>query len=172
MRILCCFILLALANLASAKVTQVGEGVVRWGVFKLYHATFFTEAQVSLRQALADDKPARLELCYVREFSVENFIDGAQLGLPASLTPQLQAAVTRLHQAYQAVQPGDCYRLDYQPGQGTALLLNDKELVRVATAGFKALYFGIWLGDKPLSAQLKRDLTQGLAAEQVKASPN
>lgn len=172
MRILCCFILLALASAASANVTQVGEGVARWGLFKLYHAAFFTETQVSLRQALADDKPARLELCYLRELSVENFIEGAQTVLPDSLTAELQAAVIRLHQAYQAVQPGDCYHLDYQPDQGTALLLNGKELVRVSTPGFKALYFGIWLGDKPLSAQLKRDLTQGLAAERVKASPN
>lgn len=162
MRILCCFILLALANMASANETQVGEGVARWGLFKVYNAAFFTQAGATLEQALADDSPARLELCYVRKLTVENFIEGAQVGLPKRLSPELQAAVERLHAAYQPVQSGDCYHLDYQPGQGTRLLLNNRELVRVTTPGFKALYFGIWLGDQPLSVQLKRDLTQSL----------
>lgn len=162
MRILCCFILLALSNMASANITQVGEGVARWGLFKIYHAAFFTQADLTLEQALADDTSARLELCYLRPLSVNNFIEGAQKGLPNGLPDELQDAVSRLHKAYQAVQAGDCYQLDFQQGQGTRLLLNDRELVRIATPGFKALYFGIWLGEKPLSVQLKRDLIKGL----------
>ncbi|HKM38200.1 MAG TPA: chalcone isomerase family protein [Thiopseudomonas sp.] len=162
MRILCCFILLALSNMASANITQVGEGVARWGLFKVYDAAFFTQADLTLERALADDTSARLELCYVRPLSVDNFIEGAQQGLPKDLPDELQEAVKRLHNAYQSVQAGDCYQLDFQPGQGTRLLLNDRELVRIETLGFKALYFGIWLGEKPLSAQLKRDLIQGL----------
>lgn len=161
MRILCCFILLALANMAHANLVQVGQGVARWGVFKVYNAALLTQAH-TLDQALADDTQTRLELCYVRALSVDTFIEGAQHGLPKQLSPDLHAAVARLHAAYQAVQAGDCYVLDYTPEQGTRLLLNNQELVRIATPGFKALYFGIWLGDRPLSAQLKQDLTQGL----------
>ena len=163
MRILCCFILLALANVASANVTQVGAGTARWGPFKVYDAAFFTEAEVTLAQALSEQIPARLELCYARNVSIEDFIEGASYGLPESLSHELQQAVKRLHAAYQAVKQGDCYQLDFQPGQGTALLLNGRELVRVDTTGFKALYFGIWLGQRPLSVQLKRDLTEELA---------
>lgn len=163
MRILCCFILLALANVASANVTQVGAGTARWGLFKVYDAAFFTEAEVTLAQALSEQIPARLELCYARGVSVEDFIEGASYGLPESLSDELEQAVKRLHAAYQPVKQGDCYQLDFQPGQGTALLLNGRELVRIDTPGFKALYFGIWLGQRPLSVQLKHDLIQKLS---------
>lgn len=163
MRILCCFILLALGNMAHANLAQVGAGTARWGLFKVYDAAFFTDANVTLEQALTEQTPARLELCYARSLSAENFIEGASYGLPKSLSDELQQAVNRLHAAYQAVKQGDCYQLDFQPEQGTRLLLNGRELVRIEIAEFKALYFGIWLGPRPLSVQLKRDLTQGLS---------
>ena len=162
MRILCCFILLALSTAASADLTQVGEGVARWGFFKVYTAAFFTDANISRKQVLADDTPARLELCYARALTVDNFIKGAQVSLPESLPLELEQAVQRLHAAYQPVQQGDCYQLEYQPGQGTGLRLNGKTLVQITTPGFKALYFGIWLGERPLAEGLKRDLLSGL----------
>ncbi len=162
MRILCCFILLALPTMASADLTQVGQGEARWGPFKVYSATFFTPAGVTLEEALSEQTPARLELCYARSLTVENFVEGAQQALPESVSAELQQAVNRLHAAYQPVKQGDCYQLDFQPEQGTGLLLNGRELVRIKTVKFKALYFGIWLGDSPLSVQLKRDLTEKL----------
>lgn len=165
MRILCCFILLVLSTVARADLTQVGEGTARWGVFKIYDAAFFTEANLTVQQALADNTPARLELCYARALSVENFIEGAKLGLPPVISVELEQAVQRLHAAYQPVKQGDCYHLDYQPGQGTRLLLNGQTLVQITTPGFKALYFGIWLGERPLAQGLKRDLLSGLKPE-------
>lgn len=162
MRILCGFILFALSTAASANLTQVGEGTARWGLFKIYDAAFFTEADLTVQQALADNTPARLELCYARALTVENFIEGAEQGLPQALSVELAQAVQRLHAAYQPVKQGDCYHLQYQPGQGTRLLLNGKTLVQITTPGFKALYFGIWLGERPLAEGLKRDLLSGL----------
>ena len=162
MRILCCFILSALSTVASAELIQVGSGVARWGLFKVYDAAFYTEANLTLEQALADNTAARLELCYARKLTVDTFIEGAQLGLPAQLTPEMEQAVQRLHSAYQPVQQGDCYHLSFTPEQGTQLFLNGRELVTVTTPGFKVHYFGIWLGAQPLSATLKRDLSQGL----------
>ncbi len=162
MRLLCCVFLLALSNMASASLTEVGSGTARWGIFKVYEAKFFTEANSTLAQALSEQTSARLELCYARDLSVENFIEGAQSGLPESLTADLQQAVDRLHAAYQPVKQGDCYHLDFQPEQGTRLILNGKTLVQIDTPGFKTLYFGIWLGEQPLSMALKRSLTVGL----------
>ncbi len=104
---------------------------------------------MTLEQTLSEQTPARLELCYARDLSVENFIEGAQRGLPERLTVDLQQAVDRLHAAYKPVKQGDCYHLDFQPEQGTRLILNGKTLVQIDTPGFKALYFGIWLGKQP-----------------------
>lgn len=162
MRLLYCVFLLAFSNMASASLTEVGAGTARWGIFKVYEAQFFTEANSTLAQALSEQISARLELCYARDLSIENFIEGAQSGLPEPLTSDLQQAVDRLHAAYQPVKQGDCYHLDFQPEQGTRLILNGKTLVQIDTPGFKAVYFGIWLGEQPLSMALKRSLTAGL----------
>jgi len=67
-----------------------------------------------------------------------------------------------LHQAYQAVEKGDCYVLAYQPDQGTQLILNQQTLATLDTPNFKATYFGIWLGEQPLSTPLKNALLENL----------
>lgn len=162
MRLFCCMCLLMLSNLASASLTEVGSGTARWGIFKVYDAQFFTEANSTLAQALSEQTSARLDLCYARDLSVEDFIEGAEHALPEDLTADVQQAVERLHAAYQPVKQGDCYSLDFQPEQGTRLILNGKTLVQIDTPGFKAVYFGIWLGEQPLSMALKRSLTLGL----------
>ena len=122
MRILCCFILLVLSTVARADLIQVGEGTARWGVFKIYDAAFFTEANLTVQQALADNTPARLELCYARALSVENFIEGAKLGLPPVVSVELEQAVQRLHAAYQPVKQGDCYGM-IKFGSSTELVM-------------------------------------------------
>lgn len=158
---------LSLANVgvASSELVKVGEGVARWGVFKLYNAAFFTQADNNLSQALSDLTPARLELCYTRSLTVENFVDGANHALPNNLPDALQQAVNQMHAAYLPVIAGDCYQLDYQPDFGTQLILNGKSLVQIKTPNFKALYFGIWLGEQPLSKRLKANLTQRIPTE-------
>lgn len=143
-------------------LVKIGEGTARWGWIKLYHAQLFAPPGLVNHQLLQDDIPLRLQLCYHRRLDVDDFVQGANHVLPTDLKPALQAAVDQLHAAYQPVQAGDCYHLDYQPQLGTRLRLNQQELVRVTTPGFKAVYFGIWLGDSPLSTSLKQALTASL----------
>lgn len=152
-------------SLANTDLVKVGEGVARWGVFKLYDAAFFTQAGNNLDQALSDSTPARLSLCYARSLSIENFVDGANHALPSNLSSELQQAVNQLHVTYQPVTAGDCYQLDYQPDVGTQLILNGRSLVKIKTPNFKALYFGIWLGKNPLSERLKNNLTKKILQE-------
>jgi hypothetical protein len=141
---------------------ELGQGTARWGFLKLYEARLFAEPGIIQNQLLQDDTPLRLELCYARSLSVDNFVDGANHALPKDLSAELQQAVDRLHRAYRPVKEGDCYRLEHQPNQGTQLLLNGESLVTITTPGFKAVYFGIWLGDQPLSERLRDDLLKNL----------
>jgi hypothetical protein len=160
--------LLMLAFMLSTSVqaeslVKIGEGTARWGWIKLYDAKLFSLAGLQTNQLLSDHTPLRLELCYHRALSVQDFVDGANHALADDLSAPLRAAVDQLHAAYQPVQAGDCYQLDYHPERGTGLLLNQRELVRLTTPGFKAVYFGIWLGDSPLSDRLKQALLAKLA---------
>lgn len=143
-------------------LVKVGEGTARWGWIKLYDARLFTLAGLPKSVLLDEHTPLRLELCYHRALSVKDFVDGANHALADDLSAPLRAAVDQLHAAYQPVEAGDCYTLDYRPNSGTHLLLNQHELIHLTTPGFKAIYFGIWIGDSPLSTSLKQALTASL----------
>ncbi|SFR62790.1 chalcone isomerase family protein [Thiomicrospira sp. ALE5] len=148
--------------LSSQNWLTTGEGTARWGLIKLYDATLRVAPGMNHQTLLSDTTPLQLELCYARSLTVENFVDGANHALPDNLTAELNRAVEKLHQAYQPVSQGDCYLLDHAPERGTALILNGQELVRINTPGFKAVYFGIWIGESPLSNRLKNNLLRDL----------
>ena len=155
-------LLFSMGTLQASSWQTLGEGTARWGLFKLYDAKLLAPPGLVKAQLLEDTTPLKLELCYARRLTVDNFVDGANHVLQnQDLTPELQLAVERLHQAYQPVNKDDCYWLEHQPEQGTSLILNQQALVTIDTPGFKAVYFGIWLGEQPLSAPLKNKLLRG-----------
>lgn len=157
-------LLFALTAQAQSLIT-IGEGTARWGFIKLYDAKLKLPLSVKSNEVLTDQVPAQLELCYARSLSINNFIDGANHALPDNLPLEHKQAVELLHAAYQPVNKNDCYVLDHIPKLGTALILNGQELVRINIPGFKAVYFGIWIGDLPLSDKLKNQLLGDLAVQ-------
>jgi hypothetical protein len=56
------------------------------------------------------------------------------------------------------VQPGNRYSLTYIPGKGTELALNGVPQGVIEGADFAAAVFSMWLGPKPISESLKKDL--------------
>ena len=52
---------------------------------------------------------------------------------------------------FRDVKPGDRYSINYLPEKGTELRFNENPLGDVPGADFAAAYFGIWLGDEPIS---------------------
>lgn len=145
-------------SLNQQALIKVGEGAAYWGIFKLYDAGFYVAKNTKKQHYLDDAVPAKLKLCYVRKITVQNFIDGANHALPKKRPASLDKAIKKLHASYQPVKKGDCYVLQHHPDMGTQLLLNGKLLSTIKTKGFKAMYFGIWLGDYALSKKLKKQL--------------
>ena len=144
---------------AQALVTwkPVGEGVATWMFMDIYQAKLYRPEGVPKQTALTDDAPLKLELCYYKSITPDIFEQGANESLPAQLSPALRAEVERLHASYQAVKPNDCYTLRYE-NSVTELLLNQRVLFQSKLPEFKQVYFGVWLGEKPLSDKLKATL--------------
>ncbi|HQT04045.1 MAG: hypothetical protein B7Z05_03810 [Thiotrichales bacterium 32-46-8] len=144
---------------AQASVTwkPVGEGVATWMFMDIYQAKLYRPEGVAKQTALTDDAPLKLELCYYKSLTPDIFVQGANESLPAQLSPALRAEVERLHASYQAVKPNDCYTLRYE-NSVTELLLNQRVLFQSKLPEFKQVYFGVWLGEKPLSDKLKATL--------------
>ena len=143
-------------SVASAKWQTLSQGTATWLFMDIYQAKL--QSQTPLKpDFLTNQQSLQLELCYFKSISTDIFIQGANEVLPDNLSVDLQAAVNGLHASYQAVKPNDCYRLSYENGI-TQLQLNEQTVFSTKTAGFKAVYFGIWLGKNPLSSSLKQQL--------------
>ncbi|WP_321322820.1 chalcone isomerase family protein [Thiomicrorhabdus sp.] len=158
--------------ITSPKWQEYSQGVATWMWFDVYQATLFVDAnsildsssgaklnRLSSQQLLSESRSLKLQLCYAREVTPEQFIEGANHVLPVKLKPDIRKQVDALHNAYQTVEKGDCYSLIYNnQTRITQLKLNDKLVFSTDLKGFKQVYFGIWIGDNPLSSSLKNAL--------------
>ncbi|CAN8140297.1 Chalcone isomerase domain-containing protein [uncultured Thiomicrorhabdus sp.] len=147
---------------ALADLPLRSQSTATWLFIDVYNAYLYAPRNTQARTVLDKQTPLKLRLCYLHEISKEEFVEAASKALPQSLDAPLKQAVKGLHQAYQKVQPNDCYQLSYSPQQGVILSLNDKPVYQSKTPGFKELYFGIWLGKEPLSESVKEDLLEPL----------
>jgi hypothetical protein len=138
------------------------QATATWMWLDIYEASLFTTSDFNQAKLLDDSEPLKLQLCYLKSIGKDDLAKGAEAVLPKRLSPDLTQAVAGLHENYQDVSPGDCYVLEYRPDSGTQLKLNNKLAFATQKKGFKSVYFGIWLGDNPLSADLKEALLNPL----------
>ena len=139
-----------------------GSGLLRVMVFaKVYVAALYLPPDHPSKMAL-EDVPKRLEVEYLRSIAGEDFGPATNKKLSENVDPQtyerLQSRLTYHNSMYQDVQPGDRYALTYTPGKGTELTLNGVPKGTVEGADFAAALFSIWLGPKPISESLKKNL--------------
>lgn len=143
-----------------------GQGEAYYlGLFHLYDAALYQSDRGS---PLAGDKPRCLEICYRREFTAAQLTEAAETLLArqgATRSTTVEQGVQAIHEAYLGVDEGDRYRLCYSPDSGTELALNERPLVNVPGSEFAAAYFGIWLGDAPISDDLRQQLLNTNAVE-------
>lgn len=140
-----------------------GQATAYWaGLIPVYDAQLWVSDITTHKNLLSDQTALSLELCYHVPLSQKNFVEAAEKALPKRLSPLHLKAINELHLAYENVSPSDCYRLSYNTMKGTQLWLNNQLKFENKTPGFKAIYFGLWLGEAPLSDAVKTDLLKGL----------
>ena len=152
-------------RIGAATVALRNAALLRYlVVIKAYVAALYLPADVAPEQALAN-VPKRLEISYLVAIRGEDFDKGAapvlRRNLPTGELDRLQERLDRLNAAYRDVKPGDRYALSYDPARGTELSLNGTPLVTIEGADFAAAYFGVWLGQEPIDADLKKTLLKG-----------
>ena len=138
-----------------------GTGLLRYKVvFKAYQAALYLEND-QVDDPLAD-VPKQLTIHYFWDIEKEAFANAAIKHLKkqydkerlAEVMPQINA----FHQLSADIKKGDRYQLRYEPGYGTELRHNSKPLGVIPGNAFAKAYFGLWLGPKPLSKPLKKQL--------------
>jgi len=136
-----------------------GVAVLKWAMFFDVYAGAFYLPKGYLGSDWTKDVPKRLELSYFRKFKAADFAGSSDKLLRRELSEaEYQHLADRLEIFYglfQEVRPGDRYSLNYSPGFGTELRLNDQPLGAVPGNDFAVAYFGLWLGQKPIDKKFR-----------------
>lgn len=143
-----------------------GAGTATWmRVVNVYDAALFAPVNAGSRQLLSDDVPVKLELAYHTRVTAAQIIKAAEVVLERQHGPGVldtyRDQIRQLHASYRDVSRGDRYRLELKPGQGVHLYMNDELLITLEDEAFGRLYLGIWLGEDPLSDNLRTALLEG-----------
>ena len=155
------------ARVAQADLQLNGAGMRTRFVFKVYVAALYlTEKKSSLADILALAGPKRVSMRLVRDLSAEQLVEALEEGIRdntsaaelEALSPRLAELKAIMLEVKQG-KDGDLMTLDFLPGTGTQVAMNGSALGKViAGDNFYRALLRIWLGDKPVSADLKKAL--------------
>lgn len=133
--------------------------------FKLYDAALFSPPESITEDVLTGQHPFHLEFNYLRKIDKAIILESSAKMLSKNLSSNELSSITdrvaRINDAYRTVQKGDSSSLTFIPGQGTTLKINGKEVTTIEGDDFARLYFQIWLGEQPISEELKLYLLGG-----------
>ena len=130
--------------------------------FKLYDVALYAPPNRSAQDVLNASTPFRLQFRYLREIDKAIILKSAQKMLERNLSDaqmeQIEDRVTRINEGYRTVEDGDHSALTFVPGEGTTLSINGAPVVTIEGSDFARLYFKIWLGETPLSTELRQSV--------------
>ena len=140
-----------------------GAGVRTKMVFKVYVAALYlTQKQTDANAVISDTGNKRVSMHFLRELSSEKLLHGMNEGFEdnnnkvgmTAIEPQMKAFRQMMIYA-KAVKEGDVIALDLT-STGTQVSLNGKLLGLIEGVAFNQALLRVWLGGKPVDAQLKK----------------
>lgn len=155
------------ATVAGAPLKLNGAGVASKFGFNFYTAgLYLKDATRDAQAVMADAGPKRLRIRLNVGVAAEKFADALRDGVAkrasAAEQEKLAPRIERMNKQIKALgelKSGDAIDLDYLPGKGTLLSLNEQ--VRgtpVEGADLFAAVLEIYIGDQPLNPKLKAGL--------------
>lgn len=144
------------------ELTLNGLAVLKWAMlFDVYAGAFYLPQEVP-GPKWTENVPKKLELSYFRDIQAKGFADASDKILKDNLSAEeyepLKERLATFYGFFQDVKPGDRYSINYIPGNGTELRLNGKVMGSVPGHDFAVAYFGIWLGENPISKSFRDKL--------------
>jgi len=149
-------------RLGNQSIGLLGVGRFRYLIFDVYTAALYAPENLRRTGKLDAEEATELVIEYHRSISARELRESALSFLEKqnSFIPrEVRANIDKLHDAYLDVKEGDRYQLRYQPGLGTSLSLNGKELIAIPSHLFAEYYFRIWLdAGNPIDPELRAKL--------------
>lgn len=158
------------ASVGKVALSLNGAGVRSILFFKMYVAGLYLTEKRHFGDAVFRDKgEKRIALhVLVGEAKSERFLNGFRKGIEKnhseqelSLLRERMEAFDHLFDTIKTVKKNDVITLDWQPGTGTLISMNGSEIGRIAGEDFYRALLAIWIGEKPVSDDLKKGLLGG-----------
>jgi hypothetical protein len=152
--------------LAGERLILNGAGLrVFWGLRVYVAALYLPATQRAAEEILAHDAPRRLQLTWLRDVTAEQNTEALMTGFRANhTTAEMRSLSTEITQCIDLlrtldpVKAGAVITLDYRPGLGTRLSLDDRVIGAIPGERFNRALLKVWLGEAPTQLSLKRAL--------------
>jgi len=150
-------------NIKGTSLKLNGAGVRTKFVFDIYVAAFYTATTIKKVENISDDAPMRMAMHFIYdEVSKEKLVDGWNDGFEDNLGDEqfkkLKSRINLFNGLFETVRAGDIIHLDYIPGKGTLVNINNKNKGVVSGSEFYKALLMIWLGEDPVGSDLKSAL--------------
>ena len=147
-----------------------GAGVRTRLMFKVYAAGLYVPQKSNAAATLLAQKgPRRVAIGMLRNVDADTFVGALNDGLKANLTAEQLAGfkpqVDALNANFKAIgeaKKGDRIDFEFTPEAGTRIVVNGQPRgAAIPGEGFFEAVLRIWIGDKPVDADLKRGMLGG-----------
>ena len=148
-------------SIAGKKLQLNGAGYRTKFVFKLYVGALYTEEKADTRdavQAMNGPKRVLMHMIY-DEISQKKMAGAWREGFEENTSDaqmhKLQERLQAFIKLFPDLKEGDIVYLDYIPGTGTRVIINEQLKGTIAGEDFYHALLDVWLGDEPADDDLK-----------------
>ncbi len=141
-----------------------GAGIRNRFFIKVYLGALYLPARTRDAEAvLRSSGPVAMRMYILHsEISKEKLVDAwndrFNANLDAAEHARLGPRIERFNGLFRTVHKGDVIRLDYLPGAGTTVSINNEKRGAIDGEDFMQAWLRIWLGMHPADADLKQEL--------------
>jgi hypothetical protein len=151
-------------SMGAQELVLNGAGVRTRVVFKVYVASLYLPQKATELATVLSKSPRRIQLNLLRTLSADQLVDALNEGLAENNTAAELAAVksqvdqlAMIMKSFKEVKEKDVITLDFVDG-ATRIGLNGEAKGSIGGDAFNQALTKVWLGDKPVQADLKKSL--------------
>lgn len=151
-------------ELDGESLTLNGAGIRSKLFVKVYvGALYLRNTTHDAHQAIQAAGPKSMQMYMLyKEVDANKITRGWDEGISNNLSQETQSAIADRQKSFNALftdlKAGDHVRIDFRPGKGTTLTINDRALGTVEGADFFRALLTVWLGPEPADDDLKEGL--------------
>jgi long-chain acyl-CoA synthetase len=151
-------------SMGAQELVLNGAGIRTRVVFKVYVASLYLPQKATELAAVLAKSPRRIQLNMLRPLSADQLVEALNEGLAENNTAAELAAVksqvdqlATIMKSFKEVKEKDVITLDFVDG-ATRVGLNGEAKGTIGGDAFSRALTKVWLGEKPVQADLKKSL--------------